>query len=322
MYHLQTVDQSNWSDYPILVDLYNDLPDRPYCTNAKGDSFIRSKKTAINHYYIQPNHPAVIRWLVFDIDDSDALFAYYDNNAPPPNIVTRKTENGHCHVCFRVAVPVDIWHGTKHTIDYLISVQVALNKLLGGDKNYSANLMQSPFSGACETYIVRAEPYSLSELAEHLDLEVKYGKKETVAVNDEGFGRNVNIFNHTRYHAYKIANSMSYQALYSELLEVALKHNSSMSPKLSKREIEHIVKSITKFCKSARFSYLNQSNSSAERFSELQRARAKTRWGDSTNKQEKALKMHLKGVKKTKIAEELGVTTKTLTRWGLRKNKK
>ena len=44
--------------------------------------------------------------------------------------------------------------------------------------------------------------------------------------------------------------------------------------------------------------------------------------GDNKDKQKQALEMYQNGVKKTVISKQLGVTAKTLTRWGLRKIEK
>ena len=80
-------------------------------------------------------------------------------------------------------------------------------------------------------------------------------------------------------------------------------------------ELKHIVRSIARYCTRKDFT------ASHRAFSELQRARVERRWGDNTDKRKQALKMHKKGVKKTVIAKELNVTTRTLTNWGLQRKK-
>ncbi|MGP5658518.1 helix-turn-helix domain-containing protein, partial [Psychrobacter celer] len=76
------------------------------------------------------------------------------------------------------------------------------------------------------------------------------------------------------------------------------------------------VRSIARYCTRTDFT------ASHQRFSETQSIRSQRRWGDSTDTQKQALQMYAKGVKKTAIAKELGVSTRTLTNWGLRKKKK
>ena len=80
MENLQRVDTRKWQQYPVLQALYDDLPAKPYCTPVKGVCYVNPKELAIQEHYIQPNHPAVTRWLCFDIDHPDALFTYYYNN--------------------------------------------------------------------------------------------------------------------------------------------------------------------------------------------------------------------------------------------------
>ena len=78
MYAIKQIDPTDWQSVSTLAKFYADLATNPYCTNDKGFSHIRTKSHAIKHTYIQPNHPEIIKWLVFDIDDPQALFAYHD----------------------------------------------------------------------------------------------------------------------------------------------------------------------------------------------------------------------------------------------------
>ena len=314
MYAIKQIDPTNWQSVSTLAQFYADLATNPYCTNDKGFSHIRTKSHAIKHAYIQPNHPEIIKWLVFDIDDPQALFAYHDKGLPRPQIIIKNPENGHAHYAYKLTTPVGNWRKSSHkAMRYLASVQKALRLALGADKSYGGNLVKNPCHTSHEVYLTGAKSsYTLAELAENLDLEL-YQAQEPA--NDEGYGRNYSVFQHVRPHGYALA-SAPYSEIVRQLQPIAEQYNQRFDVPLFPNELKHIVRSIARYCTRKDFT------ASHKAFSELQRARVTKRWGDSKNKQKQALEMYQNGVKKTVISKQLGVTTKTLTRWGLRKIKK
>lgn len=315
MYAIKQVNQENWQQIPVLSQFYDDIANKPYCSNDKSFSHIRTKSHAIKHAYIQPNHPAICKWLVFDIDDPHALFVFADKLLPRPQIIIKNPSNGHAHYAYKLTTPVGLWgESSVKAIQYLSAVQQALRKALGADRSYGGNLIKNPCHSEHETYLTGSQPsYTLAELAEYLNLYEPIS--EPSASNDEGYGRNVSVFNHVRFQAYPIAENYSQSQLETVLMEFAESYNASFDVPLLYNELRHIVKSIAKYCKRADFT------ASHKAFSERQSERAKRRWGDNTDIRKQAEIWHAQGIKKTEIAERLGVTTKTLTRWGLRKNK-
>ena len=166
------INPDQWETIPELVNFYADLPKNPYCTNEKGTCYPRHKKSAIKRKYIQPNHPQLVKWLVFDIDTLNAIFAYHDNNLPRPQLVGRNRENGHAHYLYKLTIPVALY-GKAHLkpIEYMRAVYGALANELGADPSYGGNLIKCPFSNSHDWYITGAEPsYTLEQLAEYLDL--------------------------------------------------------------------------------------------------------------------------------------------------------
>ena len=315
VYAIKQIDPTDWQNVSTLAQFYADLATNPYCTNDKGFSHIRTKSHAIKHAYIQPNHPEIIKWLVFDIDDPQALFAYHDNDLPPPQIIIKNPENGHAHYAYRLTKPVDKWRkASTKPVEYLASVQKALRLALGADKGYSGNLIKNPCHNLHEVYITGAKPsYTLAELTEYLELE-PYQQQEPA--NDEGYGRNVNVFNHVRHQAYPMAQDHSYKELERILSPIAEAYNQRFDVPLFPNELKHIVRSISRYCTRKDFT------ASHKAFSELQRARVTKRWGDNTDKQKQAQIWAAEGVKIGVIAERLSVSPRTLTRWGIQKNKK
>lgn len=273
MYNLQKI--KNLNECEPIQALCIDLPQKPYCTNAKGFCHIRTKSLALNHSYIQPNHPASVKWLVFDIDDPNAIFAYYDNDVPPPQLIIKNPQNGHAHYCYKLAENVGLWgNSSLKAINYLRAIYHALQRKLGADSGYSGNLIKNPLHSNWETYITGAKPsYELAELAEYLVLQPMSKKQQ--ASNEDYFGRNCNLFNKIRLIAYKISDLYSERELYNELLARLEQENLSFDNPLFPNELKHIAKSISKYCKSSRF--IEQQKQSEKRFSELQTSRIKNR---------------------------------------------
>ena len=249
MYNLLKVDPSVWSQYPVLQDLFDDLPLKPYCAPYKGVCYVKPKTLAIKEHYLQPNHPAVIKWLCFDIDHPDALFAYYDNHLPRPQVIIVNPENGHAHVCYRLKEAIGLTGESRSKpIHFMRAVYHSLRRSLGADAGYVGNLIKNPFArDIWDTYLTGAEDYSLMELADLADL------KEVPVANDEVFGRNISLFDHTRHNAYPIADHHSYDTLLKELIDIATVYNLTFDTPLFSKEVHGVCKSIAKFCKSARF---------------------------------------------------------------------
>lgn len=280
MQSLKQVSPADWQNIPILNQFYDDLASNPYCTNEKGFTYIRNKQHAIQHRYIQPNHPSICRWLVFDIDDPQALFKCFDEGLPPPQFIAQNSVNGHAHVGFKLTTAVGI--GGKSSIKairYLANVQKALADALGADLGYSGNLIKNPCyvktSSAYEDngerdehhiYLTSAPPsYTLAELANHLDLEPLYSNTATAA-NDSGYGRNCSLFDRLCPHGYALASS-PYSEIVRQLQPIADDINNNYDVPMQHNEVKHIVHSIARYCEKMDFS------ASHKRFSELQAVR-------------------------------------------------
>lgn len=288
MDNIQRVDPKKWREYPVLQALYDDLPLKPYCSLAKGACFVQPKEFAIKKNYIQPNHPAVMRWLWFDIDDPNALFAYYYENTPVPNLIIENSDNGHAHVGFRLRVEVGLT-GDSHLkpINYMRAVYYALRQALGADAGYVGNLIKCPFdTDIWQVYVSGKKDYELKELADMLDLEVLPKTSD----NDDIFGRNIALFDHTRHIAYPLAQQHDYKTLLAELLPIATAYNATYPIPLFENEVYTICKSIARYCYSAKFN--NGNVSQAHR--EVQSMRGKKGGAKSKRKPSKTSERTLK----------------------------
>ena len=321
MYSLQKINPDQWETIPELVNFYADLPKNPYCTNEKGTCYPRHKKSAIKRKYIQPNHPQLVKWLVFDIDTLNAIFAYHDNNLPRPQLVGRNRENGHAHYLYKLTIPVALY-GKAHLkpIEYMRAVYRALANELGADPSYGGNLIKCPFSNSHDWYITGAESsYTLEQLAEYLDLaSPKYAHNNAQADNDDHFGRNCATFHYTRHRAYKIADKLNEQQLFKQVLAIAEEFNANFDKPMLPNETYHIARSITRFCKSPRWGKYNQA------FIEKQRQAG--RKGDSSqggkarsasydDQRTQAQNLRATGLSIRKIAEQMKVSKTSVQKW-------
>ena len=334
----------------LLQRFYDYLPKRPYCSvNKDSKAIILDKEKAINLPYIQPNHPLFCHCLVFDVDESNersAFTAWQDYNLPPPNIIVKNPLKDSCHYIYFLKVPVtNAKDMTQKAVKHLDAIYKRMRSLLSADNCFADTRMKNPLNNKHDTFISGAEPYTLEQLADKLDLytddywqevnaeKAKAQRKlnlESLKPNDGYLGRNHAIFDNVRFTGYRNAN-LPFNQLYKLLLSECEKFNTahySDNP-LDYKELTHIARSITRFCKSSRFGqYSEQSNA---KFSKLQafrancanaKANANSKGGIARSatydpKRTQAHQMSEQGVPMLVIADDLGVTPKTLRNWGI-----
>lgn len=317
MYNINPVQPESWQDSPVLVNYIEDLYHHVYCTNEKGFSHIRCKSHAIKHVYIQPNEPSRITYIVLDIDHPNGIHtALYDTELPPPHLIIQNPENAHVHLVYKLSSPVYTWGKAKSKhIRYLARIEYGLVRKLGADASYGGNLMKNPINERWRTYTTTAplEGYTLKYLAGFVNLDFLPSDEE--ACNDQGFGRNCTLFDQVRPYGYNIAPA-SYNALVQQLTPIAHDFNNRFDVPLFQNEVMHIVRSISRYCSKTDFT------ASRKAFAQHQSNRSKKRWGDSTEQKIQAQTWLSEGMKIKIIAEQLGVSPRTLTRWGIKKKNK
>jgi hypothetical protein len=339
---LKEVSPTDWRKLPELRQFYDDLANKPYCTNEKGTIFIRDKKHAIKHRFIQPNHPRIIKWLVFDIDHPDALFAFIDIGLPKPQVIIKNPKNGHAHYAYRLTTPVGIGGiSSTRAESYLKAVRDALGEALGADPGYSGNLIKNPCyikdnvkpnrnqlpiwadqddyevngeRDEHETYLTGAQPsYTLTELADYLDLEPMYKQKRYQnAANDIKYGRNCSLFEALRHIAYKY-ESKNFKAIEGYLKPIAEKMNQRFDIPLPSNEIKHIVGSIARYCDRMDFTASHKAFSKRQATRGAKGGKAKGKAYDKKRRQAKDL--YEQGLNKSEIARELEVSRRSVINW-------
>ena len=253
MEYLKQIDSQEWEQIPALAQLYEDLPKTLRCSPHKHNTDFRRKtpQQATQNAYIGYNTPKVTTFIVIDLDYDGSIFAYHDNGIPRPQFVLKNPSNGHCQYLYRLKDPVSFHKNSRQApIDLLNAIEYALNEVLGGDMAFTGYLAKNALNTAHEVYYTGAEPYSLHDLANYLDLPTHKPKQ---ADNDEFYGRNDAIFNAVRKLAYKIAYQCTYTQIYEQCLQWCEQFNAQYSPQLPYNELKSISKSIAGYCTSEKY---------------------------------------------------------------------
>ena len=226
-----------------------DLPNKPYCTDELGVTYIRSKNTAVNKRYLQINQPKMIIYLVFDVDYEGGAIAWYDCGLPPPLWTSKNPKNGHAHIVYRLEIPVctsDI--ARIDPLRYVAAIQSAFCEKLNADIGYSGLLTKNPLHSDWETYNWTKRTYTLDELAGYVDLK---GHPKRRGIEATGLGRNVELFDTTRKWAYKAIREFWQPDYKAKWFDAVLSHveglNGQFSAPLPHSEVKSISKSIAKW---------------------------------------------------------------------------
>ena len=228
---------------------YKNLPYKPYCSDDLGHGvIIRPKKTAIQKPYIQHNPPCLITSLVFDIDRSDAYFAWSDANLPQPTWIAKNPKNCHAHIGYMLATPVCTTHRARqNVIEYLAKIEQAYGLALGADRGYSGLITKNPCHRTWENHIFDVEPYKLNYLADFVELtELKTDLKEV-----SGLGRNCMMFDNVRFWAYEAIRAhrgSTFDVWLGKVLEQCQNANSAFIEPLPYSEVKATAKSIARYC--------------------------------------------------------------------------
>jgi hypothetical protein len=241
----------------LLDYFYDSLPPRPWCADdyTQGSQFI-DKEKAVKMRHIQVNGPGLVRWLVLDVDNPHAFFAWDDANLPRPHIIVVNPANGHAHWLYRLEMPVCITDkGWIKPQKYLDAVREGFHRAnVGVDPCYSGPLCKNPLSCHWKTYWHPTKPYDLDFLADHLDLPPRgqsSGKRRAVVEDLKGLvkpgTRNVTLFNLLRQQIYSHRFSEEWASgsrWDAHVLELAEQINASFDPPLPFGEVKSTAKSV------------------------------------------------------------------------------
>ena len=181
------------------LDLFESLPNKPYCADELGVTFIRGKIIAIKKKYIQVNRPSTDVYLVFDLDYEHSALAWSDVNLPAPAWVSKNPVNGHCHIAYPLQAGVCTSSMARLApLKYLAAIQSAYTEKLKADRSYARLLTKNPLHEAWQTTWWTDEKYTLDYLADFVDLKGHPLKGKAC----HGLGRNCELFDNVADWAY------------------------------------------------------------------------------------------------------------------------
>lgn len=298
------------------LDLFTNLPNRPYCMDEKpGYMLIRSKNIAIKKPYLQINPPKQVIYFVFDDDKDDAALSWFDAGLPQPFWTTQNQINGHCHHCYKLELPLCTSEfASVKAIKYAQAIYYAYALKMGADLAYSKLITKNPLHPQWRTTFWTDKAYSLDYLADFVELPKRIPKK----LEQVGLGRNVTLFETGRYWAYKaVRNYLHYHsssAWESAVLAQMESINEGFEPPLPHSEVKATAKSIARWVWQ-RFSYGDFSSVQAKRGAKGGKKGGAVRSAKYEPLRQKAVELKEQGLNNTKIGKQLGVDRKTVRRW-------
>jgi hypothetical protein len=308
--------------YPVIAAALftaDRLPKKPYCSNDKTASRIRSTSEALKYAYLQPNPPGLLYWMVFDIDRDDAVLRFEDVFAPPPNLVVSNYHNGHAHYFYALKTPVNTGeNGRDHPKRYAEAIYRSLAAKLGADMRYSRLIAKNPLHPAFFTVSHRSEAYELSELADYLDLNAWKTARRRAGREVNDAGRNCTLFDTLRAWSYEWvteykSNGAGFDTWQAACLTQAeLLNEFPGADALPASEVKATAKSVSKFA----WKRYTGTGAKSSDFVGLQSARGKLKGAKKReNLLAQALALASTGHSQRQIARQLAVDQKTISNW-------
>ena len=295
-----------------LSDFFENLAHKPYCADELLYGLqIRPKKTAINMQYIQGNQPCMLHYFFFDIDRSDAVMAWHDENLPMPYWTAQTQKNGHAHICYKLEIPLCTSEfGSQKAIAYASKVQAGLANKLGADVGYSHLITKNPFHKDWRVTFWTEQAYTLDYLADFVELPKKLSKKQEAS----GLGWNCTLFESARKWAYKAVRDYFHHNSSYDWEKVVLAYitalNEEFEAPLPYSEVKATAKSIAKWVWQ-RFSYGDFSEIQAKRGAKGGKAKGQA----YVEKKAEALALLEQGLSQVEIAAKVEISTRTLRNW-------
>ena len=195
----------------------------------------------------------------------------------------------------------------------------ALRDVLNADVGYTGLITKNAVHEQWRTYTIRSEPYTLNQLAEHLELTSKQINKPIAPDEAVGLGRNCCVFHTVRKWAYVEIRKFRGKA-YNQWLDAVVaecsKVNNQFTLPMNHNEMKGIAKSIARWVwkrdphcyamfidRQTRKGALGASKGGTVRSMLYQ------------DKRKQAQQLKTKGMSNTAIANELGVHRNSINTW-------
>lgn len=292
------------------------LPVKPYCTDAKEFGLlIRSKAMAIKKKYIQHNKPTSVKFLAFDCDYAGADQLIGDEHLPPPNFIAFNKANGRSHVFYALEVEVyTVENARRKPIELLAAIERRLCTVLQADPAYTGFIVKNPCHSEWEVHEYKTTPWGLKDFLEYIELPAKTPKR----TKDYGLGRNVYLFDDTRYWAY--AQVLSYRLsgardeFFDAVLNYAVQKNSQFPVPLSFPEVKATAKSIAKWTWTKYTGRMSDQEFSAKQAARGARS-GKARVQKTLESRVMANLYSMVGLRQSRICEILELPKQSVSRW-------
>ena len=233
--------------------LFNNLPDKPYCSNnLRNGLVIRTKKTAFEKYIcIQLNKYYAICYLTFDVDREGAGAEwYFDLDLPAPTFVTINPENLYAHLVYELITPVLLWENARQKpIEWLSAIRRAWTEALRADAGYNGLISKNPNHSHWHILDFGGR-YELVELSEAVTIKDHHyqtpkGFREDFAQE----GRNNFLFEMGRFYSYRKKDNCKNETALQEVIFTHINNinHAEFATPLPTNEVRHIAKSIAKF---------------------------------------------------------------------------
>jgi hypothetical protein len=300
----------------LLIEFTENLPRKPYCTNDFSDGTrILPLSMALTYRYMQLNPPPQKSFMVFDIDRPGAAWAAEDADLPVATLTVVNPANKHAHLIYVLSSPVCTSpYAHEQPQRYLEAIEDAYRERLGADLSYAGLLAKNPWHSHWDTLENGNAVYSLSALAEYVELPFSRQEQKTLRANV--LGRNCTLFDTLRHWAYAaIKGSWKpegewkwHEAVLSEALRLNV-----FEEALPVREVKSIARSVARWTwrhiKPVSKEYIERTHTP-----ETQRSRINKRW-EKESKKKQGLELMQKGENDIDIAVKLCVSERTVERW-------
>lgn len=225
------------------------LPRFAYATQEKGEGVYRYPALEALKYKLIEYNSNSIGYLCYDLDSDSTVIDFLDSfHLPKPNILVINPANNHGHALYSLTCPVHRNQASNPApLRYLASIDIAMTEtLIKADPGYNKLLCKNPMHPSWLVLYPRERPYTLSELADYLDLK-KYGKRKPLPAI--GLGRNCTLFDTVRAFSYSERRKpgITPDTLYQSILARAHEVNAGFTSPLSGSEVRGVVRSITKW---------------------------------------------------------------------------
>jgi hypothetical protein len=230
-----------------LDRFYATLAYKPWCGDDKAARLVRPKALASKKSYIAPNPPAMIHWLVFDIDHNDCMI-WEDKLLPSPNIIVQNPGNSKSHLYYAIDPVCISDKARQNPIRYMKAIARGLAAALNADEAYTGRIAKNPLSGFWRVTELHAHEYSLNELNEYIEPISKpfYQAQQ----DNDNESRNCSLFNRLRFWAYSRVKHYRYYETenfwHKSVLDYALSI-ATIEPDFSYNEVKNTAKSVAKW---------------------------------------------------------------------------